>query len=58
MTDQMLAQANKKILHFPTVLGADVPTYNLPGLKAQLHFTPQTLAELFLGKIKKWNDPG
>ena len=57
MTDQMLAQTNKKILHFPTVLGADVPTYNLPGLKAQLHFTPQTLAELFLGNIKNWNDP-
>lgn len=57
MTDQMLAQAKKKILHFPTVLGADVPTYNLPGLKTQLHFTPQTLAGLFLGQITKWNDP-
>ncbi|MGH9437172.1 MAG: phosphate ABC transporter substrate-binding protein PstS [Terriglobia bacterium] len=57
MTDQMLARAKEKILHFPTVLGADVPTYNLPGLKVQLRFTPQTLAELFLGKIKSWNDP-
>ncbi|MGH9436594.1 MAG: phosphate ABC transporter substrate-binding protein PstS [Terriglobia bacterium] len=57
MTNQMLAQAKRKILHFPTVLGADVPTYNLPGLKAQLHLTPQTLAELFLGDIKTWNDP-
>jgi phosphate transport system substrate-binding protein len=57
MTDQMLAQAKIKILHFPTVLGADVPTYNLPGITAQLHFTPAALAGLFLGNIKKWNDP-
>jgi phosphate transport system substrate-binding protein len=45
------------ILHFPTVLGADVPSYNLPGVQAELNFTPEALAGIFLGKIKKWNDP-
>ena len=57
MTTQMLAQASTKVLHFPTVLGADAPTYNLPGLNQQLRFTPEALAAVFLGKIKKWNDP-
>jgi phosphate transport system substrate-binding protein len=57
MTDQMLMRAKVKILHFPTVLGADVPIYNLPGIKAHLRFTPEALAGLFLGKVKKWNDP-
>src|SRR5580765_3696170 len=45
------------ILHFPTVLGADVPTYNVPGVTAELKFTPQALAGIFLGKVTKWNDP-
>ena len=45
------------ILHFPTVLGADVPSYNLPGVSAELKFTPDALAGIFLGKITKWNDP-
>ena len=45
------------ILHFPTVLGADVPTYNVPGVTAELKFTPEALAGIFLGKITKWNDP-
>src|SRR4029077_11910793 len=45
------------ILHFPTVLGADVPTYNIPGITAELNFTPEALAGIFLGKITKWNDP-
>ncbi len=45
------------ILHFPTVLGADVPTYNIPGVNAELNFTPEALAGIFLGKITKWNDP-
>jgi len=44
------------ILHFPTVLGADVPTYNIPGITAELNFTPEALAGIFLGKITKWND--
>ena len=46
-----------EILHFPTVLGANVPTYNIPGITAELKFTPETLAGIFLGKITKWNDP-
>jgi len=57
MTDEQLAQAKVPILHFPTVMGADVPTYNLPGVTAELNFTPDALAGIFLGKITKWNDP-
>jgi len=45
------------ILHFPTVLGADVPTYNIPGVTAELKFTQEILAGIFLGKVNKWNDP-
>ncbi len=45
------------ILHFPTVLGADVPTYNIAGVNTSLNFTPEALAGIFLGKITKWNDP-
>jgi phosphate transport system substrate-binding protein len=54
--DQMLA-APAKIMHFPTVLGADVPVYNLPGVSTALKFTGPVLADIFLGKITKWNDP-
>ena len=54
--DQMLA-APGKILHFPTVLGAVVPVYNIAGVTAQLKFTGALLADIFLGKITKWNDP-
>jgi phosphate transport system substrate-binding protein len=54
--DQMLA-APGKILHFPTVLGAVVPVYNIPGINAELKFTGMVLADIFLGKITKWNDP-
>src|ERR1700720_3267271 len=45
------------ILHFPTVLGADVPTYNIQGVSGALNFTPEALAGIFLGKVTKWNDP-
>src|SRR5689334_16569325 len=45
------------ILHFPTVLGADVPTYNIPGVTASLNFTGEALAGIFMGKITKWDDP-
>lgn len=45
------------VLHFPTVLGADVPTYNIPGVTAELNFTQDAIAGIFLGKITKWNDP-
>ncbi|HEY2353123.1 MAG TPA: phosphate ABC transporter substrate-binding protein PstS [Candidatus Acidoferrum sp.] len=58
--EQLKAFQNKHgfaILHFPTVLGADVPTYNIPGVNTDLNFTPEALAGVFLGKITKWNDP-
>lgn len=57
MTDQQIAEAKKPLLHVPTVLGADVPAYNIPGVSAELKFTPDVLADIFLGKISKWNDP-
>ncbi len=56
MTDEQLGQAKTKILHFPTVMGADVPTYNIPGISQELNFTPEALAGIYLGKITKWND--
>jgi len=56
MTDDMLKEAKAKILHMPTVLGADVPAYNIPGVTAELKFTPEALAGIFMGKITKWND--
>jgi phosphate transport system substrate-binding protein len=57
MSDEQLAQSKFKILHFPTVLGADVPSYNIPGVTAELNFTQKALADIFLNKITKWNDP-
>src|ERR1035437_4538885 len=57
MTDEQLKQASVPLLHFPTVLGADVPSYNLPGVSAELNFTAEALGGIFLGKITKWNDP-
>jgi phosphate transport system substrate-binding protein len=57
MTNDQLLAAPAKILHFPTVLGADVPVYNIPGVSAELKFTGQVLADIFLGKVTKWNDP-
>jgi hypothetical protein len=57
MTDEQIAQTPGKVFHIPTVLGADVPTYNVTGVTGELKFTPNVLADLFLGKIKKWNDP-
>jgi phosphate transport system substrate-binding protein len=54
--DQQLA-APGKVFHFPTVLGAVVPVYNLPGGNAELKFTGAMLADIYLGKITKWNDP-
>jgi phosphate transport system substrate-binding protein len=61
MNDQQIAEFKQKrgcdVLHFPTVLGADVPTYHIPGVTAALDFTPDALAGIFLGKITKWNDP-
>ncbi len=57
MTDEQLSQAKTKILHIPTVLGAVVPAYNVPGVAGELKFTPEALAGIFLGKITTWNDP-
>ena len=57
MTDEQLKEAKTKILHIPTVLGADVPAYNVPGVSGEIKFTPEALAGIFLGKIQKWNDP-
>jgi phosphate transport system substrate-binding protein len=57
MNDDQLKQASVPILHFPTVLGADVPSYNIQGVQVDLNFTPEALAGIFLGKITKWNDP-
>jgi len=61
MNDEQLKAFQDKhgfgILHFPTVLGAVVPTYNIPGVTGALNFTPEALAGIFLGKITKWNDP-
>jgi phosphate transport system substrate-binding protein len=57
MTEEQIKQAKVKILHFPTVLGADVPVYNVPGVTQELNFTPDALVGIFMGKITKWNDP-
>jgi phosphate transport system substrate-binding protein len=61
MSDAEIANFKQKrgcnVFHFPTILGADVPAYNLKGVKAELNFTPEALAGIFLGTIKKWNDP-
>ena len=57
MKDEDLKSAPGEILHIPTVLGAVIITYNLEGLNAPLKFSPDVLADIFLGKIKKWNDP-
>jgi phosphate transport system substrate-binding protein len=57
MTDEQLSQAKTKILHIPTVLGAVVPAYNVPGVSSELKFTPEALAGIFLGKITTWSDP-
>jgi len=57
MSDDQLAQSKFKILHFPTVLGAVVPTYNVPGVSGDLNFTQKALAGIYLGTITKWNDP-
>jgi len=56
MTDEQLGQAKVKILHVPTVLGAVVPAYNIPGVSGEVKFTPEALAGIFLGKITTWND--
>src|SRR5579872_642796 len=56
MTDSQLQAAKGKILNLPTVLGAVVPAYNIPGVTGEIKFTPEALAGIYLGKISKWND--
>lgn len=57
MTDEQLSATPFKVFHIPTVLGAVVPTYNIPGVTSELKFTPDVLGDIFLGNIRKWNDP-
>jgi phosphate transport system substrate-binding protein len=57
MTQEQLLAAPGKVLHFPTVLGAVVPIYNLPDVTADLRFSGQLLADIVLGKVTRWNDP-
>jgi len=57
MSNEQLLAAPGKLFHFPTVLGAVVPVYNIPNVKAELKFNGSLLADIYLGKIKKWNDP-
>ena len=56
MTDSAIAAIQGNVLHIPTVLGAVVITYNLPGVTQQLKFTPSVVADIYLGKLTKWND--
>ncbi len=56
MTDEMLGQAKIKLLHIPTVAGAVVPAYNVPGVSGDLRFSGKTIADICLGKITSWND--
>lgn len=57
MSDDQLKEAKIKILHFPTVLGAVIPIYNVSGVSGELNFTQKALAGIYLGTITKWNDP-
>jgi phosphate transport system substrate-binding protein len=56
MTNEQIFGAGFPILHLPTVLGGVVPVYNIPGVNTELHFTGKLLADIFLGKVTKWND--
>jgi len=56
MTKEQMQAAPGTLLHFPTVLGAVVPIYNIPNVTAELKFNGQVLADIYLGKITKWND--
>ena len=56
MTDQQISDAKVKVMQIPTVLGAVVPVYNLPGINKNLNFSGDVIADIYLGKISKWND--
>src|SRR4030095_15049337 len=57
MTDTELKAAPGELIHIPTVLGAVIVTYNVPSIAQPLHLSPEVIADIFLGKIKKWDDP-
>jgi phosphate transport system substrate-binding protein len=57
MTDEQLSAAGGPVLHFPTVLGAVVPIYNVPGVDETLRFSGALLAQIILGQVTTWNDP-
>lgn len=57
MTDEQLKKAKRRIDHYPVVMGAVVITYQIPGVKQSLRFSGAVIADIFLGKIVKWNDP-
>jgi phosphate transport system substrate-binding protein len=57
LSDARMAEQGANFQHFASVLGAVVPIYNLTGVTRPLNFTPEVLAEIYLGKIKRWNDP-
>lgn len=57
MTNEQIYAAGFPIVHLPTVLGGVVPVYNVPGVSVELRFPGRVLAEIFMGKITKWNDP-
>src|SRR5438094_10381111 len=56
MTDSAIAAIQGNVLHIPTVLGAVVAAYNLPDVSRPVRFSPDVLADIFLGKVTKWND--
>jgi phosphate transport system substrate-binding protein len=57
LTEEQMKRAPGPVLHFPTVLGAVSIAYNLPGFKGELRLTGPAIADIYLGKIKQWNDP-
>src|SRR5712691_9314297 len=57
MTNEQIQAAGARVLHLPTVLGAVVPVYEVPGLSGELRFTGPLLADIFMGTVTKWNDP-
>lgn len=57
MNDDQLKAAKVKVMHIPTVLGAVVPVYNIPGVTKELNFSSEVIADIYLGKITTWNDP-
>jgi len=56
MSDEQIKESKVKVLHVPTVLGSVVPAYNVPGVSGEIKFTPDVLADIYLGKITNWND--